>query len=214
MPTAASKELVIDASVAHAAGWGDHPDSSGGRDFLRAVLEISHRMVLTPPLIDEWRRHQSKFTREWRKSMHARRKVRILDSQENTGLRDRILGADDDETLRQIRLKDIPLLEAALRTDNIVVSLDERARDAFQFRELNVLLWVNPVSEAHRMQLWLEEGAPPSGRVEAGTSLAAGPLTTNKNGPDLSGPICMNPKLLRALSGRQGLTSFSWRALS
>jgi len=45
--------------------------------------------------------------------------------------------------------------------------------------------------------------------MEAGEALTAGLLTskspdTNKKGPDLSGPICMNPKLLRALSGRQG----------
>jgi len=34
----------------------------------------------------------------------------------------------------------------------------------------------------------------------------AGLLSANKKGPDLSGPICMNlKKLLRALSGRQGL---------
>jgi len=124
---AVSKELVIDASVAHAAGWGEHPDSSGSRHFLRAVLEISHRMVLTPTLVDEWRRHQSKYTRRWRKSMHARRRIRMLDAQENAGLRGRSLGAEIDEPLRQIRLKDLPLIEAALRTDNIVVLLDARS---------------------------------------------------------------------------------------
>jgi len=35
-------------------------------------------------------------------------------------------------------------------------------------------------------------------------TLAVKLLAPNKKGPDLSGPICMNPKLLRALSGRQG----------
>jgi hypothetical protein len=124
LPRTAPKDLVIDASVAHAAGWGEHPDSSGSRHFLRAVLEISHRMVLTPSLVDEWRRHQSKYTREWRKSMHARRQIRMLDGQENLGLRERALSPDVEEPLRQIRLKDLPLIEAALRTDNIVVSLD------------------------------------------------------------------------------------------
>jgi hypothetical protein len=118
-------------------------------------------MVLTPPLIDEWRRHQSKFTREWRKSMHARRKIRTLDAQENAGLRERILGPGVDEALRQIRLKDLPLIEAALRTDKIVASLDEEARQSFQLQELNVIIWVNPARAAHRMRPWLEEGAPP-----------------------------------------------------
>jgi hypothetical protein len=161
VPATAFKELVIDASVAQAAGWGEHPDSSGSRHFLRAVLEIAHRMVLTPPLVTEWHRHQSKFTREWRKSMHARRKVRMLDAQENAGLRARTLGPDIDEPLRQIRLKDLPLIEAALRTDEIVVSLDEQARAAFQIRELSTITWVNPVREREQMKGWLEEGAEP-----------------------------------------------------
>ncbi len=160
MPAGASKDLVIDASVAHAAGWGEHPHSSGSRDFLRAVLEISHRMVLTPPLIDEWRRHQSKFTREWRKSMHARRKIRRLEAQENLGLRERSLGPGIEEPLRQIRVKDLPLIEAALRADNIVASLDEAARESFQLQELNVIIWFNPIKDSHRMRPWLEEGAP------------------------------------------------------
>jgi hypothetical protein len=118
-------------------------------------------MVLTPPLIDEWRRHQSKFTREWRKSMHARRKIRTLEAQENMGLRERSLGPGIEEPLRQIRVKDLPLIEAALRADNIVASLDEEARQSFQIEELNVIIWVNPVKESRRMRLWLEQGAEP-----------------------------------------------------
>ena len=51
-------------------------------------------------------------------------------------------------------------LGAIQRTDNIVVSLDERAREAFQLRELNVIVWVNPVRESLRMEPWLGEGAP------------------------------------------------------
>jgi hypothetical protein len=118
-------------------------------------------MVLTPSLVDEWRRHQSKYTREWRKSMHARRQIRMLDDRANAGLRERSLRRDVEEPLRQIRLKDLPLIEAALRTDNIVVSLDERARTAFQLQELNAITWANPVRERERIRTWLESGAEP-----------------------------------------------------
>jgi hypothetical protein len=152
VPGPASKELVIDASVAHAAGWSEHTDSSASRQFLRAVLEFSHRMVLTPPLMNEWRRHQSKFTREWRKSMHARRQVRMIDGQENEALRERTLGRDIDESLRQIRLKDLPLIEATLRSEDIVASLDEHARAVFQLQELNGITCANPVRERERMR--------------------------------------------------------------
>jgi hypothetical protein len=117
-------------------------------------------MVLTPPLVEEWRRHQSKFTREWRKAMHARRKIRTLAAQENPGLRERILGVEATEFVRLARIKDMPLIEAALRTDCIIVSLDERARGWFQFQELNGITWVNPVRERVRVDSWLEQGAP------------------------------------------------------
>jgi hypothetical protein len=100
--------LVIDASVAKAAGWSKQPDSSSSRYFLRAVLDICHQMVLTPALAEEWRRHQSKYTREWRKSMYARRKIRQLEAEENGNLRARILDPDAGPQLLAIRLKDIP----------------------------------------------------------------------------------------------------------
>lgn len=93
--------------------------------------------------------------------MHARRKIRTLEAQENMGLRERSLGPGIEEPLRQIRVKDLPLIEAALRADNIVASLDEEARQSFQIEELNVIIWVNPVKESRRMRLWLEQGAEP-----------------------------------------------------
>ena len=161
MLRAASKVLVIDASVANAAGWSDHPDSSASRYFLRAVLDTCHQMVLTPALAEEWRRHQSKYAREWRKSMYARRKIRQLEAAENGNLRARILDPGAGLQALAIRRKDVRLIEAAILTGHIVVSLDEEAREAFQFRELNIITWVNPVRERERMNSWLEDGAPP-----------------------------------------------------
>ena len=161
MPRGISRLLVIDASVARAAGASEHPVSSTTRQFLEAVLDVSHQMVFTPPILDEWRRHQSKFAKRWRVSMHARRKIRMLGAQEDASLRSRILGPAVTGTLREIRLKDIPLVEAALRTDSVIVSRDEEARDAFQLRELSAIVWVNPVRDSGRMRSWLEEGARP-----------------------------------------------------
>lgn len=85
----------------------------------------------------------------------------MLDDRENAGLRERALSPGVEEPLRQIRLKDLPIIEAALRTDNIVVSLDEEARVAFQLPELNAITWANPVRERERIRIWLEAGAEP-----------------------------------------------------
>lgn len=118
-------------------------------------------MALSPPLIEEWRLHQSKYTKEWRRSMYARKKVTILANGEDPVLRAQLLDLAVEESIRAIRLKDLPLIEAAFRTDRIVASLDERARTAFRTEVLRVIVWVNPVNERDRMTLWLSNGAEP-----------------------------------------------------
>ena len=44
------------------------------------------------------------------------------------------------------------LSKHVLKADRIVASLDENARALFQVDELNVVTWVNPVSERTRIQ--------------------------------------------------------------
>src|SRR6266568_2952163 len=77
MPAKVSRRLVIDASVARAAGGEGttHPTSKHCRDLLQAVLTICHRVVLTPDITQEWNTHQSRFARLWRVSMVARKKI-------------------------------------------------------------------------------------------------------------------------------------------
>jgi hypothetical protein len=117
-------------------------------------------MVVTPAILEEWRRHQSKFARRWRLAMYAKKKIVLLPGGEDPELEDRILRTGRDHEQRQVMLKDIPLIHAALQSDGIVVSRDENARAFFQIRELSSITWVNPVSEAERVLEWLGEGAP------------------------------------------------------
>jgi hypothetical protein len=61
-------------------------------------------------------------------------------------------------------VEDLPLIQAALFTDSIVVSSDDEARGLFATacRKLSVLgpvLWVNPTQESDP-QRWLSQGAP------------------------------------------------------
>jgi hypothetical protein len=72
-----SKRLVIDASVARAAGGEDatYPISVYCRDFLEAVLDLSHRVVMTPDIRDEWNKHQSRYACIWRRQMVAKKKL-------------------------------------------------------------------------------------------------------------------------------------------
>ena len=87
MAKIASRRLVIDASVARAAGdTSMHPTSRSCRDFLLAILEICHRFVMTQSIKEEWDKHQSGFARKWRVSMVARKKLVVVQVDEHHSL--------------------------------------------------------------------------------------------------------------------------------
>lgn len=148
MPSAKSRLLVVDASVARAAGETDHPTSKSCRETLLNIKEICHRIIMTPSLLDEWRRHENRFARKWLRSMFARGKVRnvkhtcfrlpatdmpCLNDQENVSLR-----------------KDAHLFEGAFEGDGTIVSLDDEAARIWNKcrRHLQVpkaIKWINPL---------------------------------------------------------------------
>ena len=163
-----SNRLVIDASVARAAGGEDavFPRSKHCRDFLKATLVICHRVVLTPEIGEEWKQHRSNFARRWLGSMMARKKVHLLGNVVNDELRGRVeraaahAGNDEREAMR----KDFLLIEAAIATDRIVISLDDTAKGLFAVAarsvgELKNIAWVNPGQAEEQPILWLENGA-------------------------------------------------------
>ena len=162
-----SKRLVIDACVARGCGGTATPEDltmKSCRDFLRKVLEVSHRMVLTPLIGDEWKRHRKTFARQWQYSMEARKKVYRVNDIANGTLSDKIKRAAVAEKDCEEMLKDLHLIEAALVTDRIVVSLDEDAREPFtkaaqSVGELRHITWVNPDKSEEKPLRWLDEGA-------------------------------------------------------
>lgn len=76
------------------------------------------------------------------------------------------LGIVENENVRaQVRpskavLKDLHLIEAALATDQIVVSLDERAHRELAVEATADVVWVNAVLEGGHALYWLRSGAP------------------------------------------------------
>jgi hypothetical protein len=161
-----SKLLVIDASVARSCGAPNatFPTSKNCRDFLNAVLTICHRMVLTDDIKEEWDKHQSIYAKKWRSSMIAKRKVEyranVVFDQALRGKLDKI--ADSDRP-REAMWKDCHLLEAAIATDGIVTSLDEKAREPFKkaaktIKELRMIMWANPDKPEEEVLIWLADG--------------------------------------------------------
>jgi predicted nucleic acid-binding protein len=164
MKSGDSKLLVIDASVAGAAGRTDHPVSKACRDFLEGVRKICHRVVMTREISDEWHRHQSNFALSWRSSMFAKNKVARPEVAPNEILRTNIQNSGLSKKACAAALKDAHLVEAALESDLRVVSLDETARAVFRkvaprVGPLRPVLWANPTKEEDHIIEWLEGGA-------------------------------------------------------
>jgi len=141
-----------------------HPTSFRSREFLGEVLKISHRMVMTVTLAAEWDRHQSLYAARWRAEMRSRKKV--VD----------IADVQNEEVRRQVPVssavqKDLHLIEAALATDQIVISLDDRAQAALRVEATKEVTWVNAVAEGGHVIYWLRDGAPPKNDWKLGYQL-------------------------------------------
>lgn len=176
MSAKVSRRIVIDASVARAAGGEDavHPLPKQCRDFLKTTLAVGHRAVLTPPVSAEWKKHESMFARQWRFTMMARKRLLLVNPPEDTALREAIEEAAETERGRRAMLKDTHLVEAARETDRTVVSLDDAVRGLFaaasgRVRELRSIVWANPRHEDEGCTVWLAAGAPAERRRQLGS---------------------------------------------
>jgi hypothetical protein len=167
MALATSRRLVIDASVAQAAGGklATHPTAKRCRDFLQTVLKVCHRAFMSPDLGRQWKGHRSQFFMTWRVSMEARKKILHETPPPRSDLLARLVGVIPEGKNRQAVREDFLLLEAALASDLVVVALDDSVREVLstasgRVREIGRILWVNPATEGDTALRWLKAGAP------------------------------------------------------
>jgi hypothetical protein len=158
-----SRRIVIDASVARAAGETEHPISQRCRLFLLDVLTIGHRVVMSEDIIREWNKHASRYSIKWLRSMRSHGKV-IKVTPDASDLFERILAADWSVKDIAAMEKDMLLPLAALAADRLVASGDNRVRDRFAMAasgvgELGGITWVNPATAADHCGPWLHAGA-------------------------------------------------------
>ena len=169
MPSSDLKRIVVNASVAGAAGGEDATAlvSINCTEFLETFLdECSHHIVMTPELSEEWEANQSKFAAGWLKSMIARKRFDYVAPLVNRALRYKIEGTATGENEVEVMRKDFHLLEAARETDQTIISLDETVRACFAHAtqhvgEIRHIVWVNPVFTEEEPLVWLQNGAPP-----------------------------------------------------
>ena len=165
-----SKRLVVDASVAGAAG-GEEAEASVSincTEFLETFRdECQHNVAMTPKLSEEWDEHQSNYAAEWLASMITTERFCHVEPSENQALCAKIEKTAPYENQHEGIQKDFHLLEAALATDQTIVSCDRRIRPHFArasqtLNEIQDIVWVNPEYKEEEEQLdWLRNGAPP-----------------------------------------------------
>jgi hypothetical protein len=146
-----SRRIVVDASVARAAGTTEHPVSARSRDFLQTMLRVCHRVVMTPDLNREWRGHRSNFSYTWLGAMRRRGKVvdASVDDERQTSLVGSVLDCDLTTKQRAAVEKDCLLVSAAWAADDLVASNDDKVRALLSrltgaSPDLARIIWVNP----------------------------------------------------------------------
>lgn len=172
MPRKFSKRLVIDASVAFSAGkkGSGSRRSRRCRAFLEEVIRICHRVVMTGELSAEWRAHASPFAVDWLVQMKSRgKRIRVGEDVRDYELHASVQASRVADKNRKAMAKDLHLIEAALASDRLIVSCDDRARALFRgaaahVPELRLVVWVNPEQTEEDAIRWLREGAR-SGRM-------------------------------------------------
>jgi hypothetical protein len=164
----AKKRLVIDASIARSCGdeTAIYPTSVRCRAFLSSVRSCQHSIVMTPDIQAEWNKHQSRFAREWLFRMARQSRIWVENLPlDQRNLAEQIEAKAKDDVELAIMNKDLLLLEAALKTDGLVTSLDEKARKPFTrvakfIPEIQQIVWVNPDKPEEKPIEWLNSGAP------------------------------------------------------
>lgn len=167
MPSKVTKRLVIDTSVTSAAGGekATHPTPKQCRECLLAVRKNGHFFVISDEIWEEWKRHRSTFASEWLTSMRARKLIYRIGDATDVDLRAKIARHSENDETKEEMLKDTHLLEAALATDKLIISLNEVDRKSFQavahkIGEIRALIWVNPVIDDEQCPIWLQNGCP------------------------------------------------------
>lgn len=155
--------VVVDADVARSSGLTDNPMSLMSRRFLDSLMEAGHQVALSRNVIEEWKKHQSSYSRTWLSSMAARKRFVNLGDVDRYKVEECIACEACELSTKQLNaaLKDAHLVSAALAADEILGSMDDAARRIFAkicttHRFLRRIAWVDPLKDSD--YAWLTEG--------------------------------------------------------
>lgn len=172
--------LVVDASVARAAGDKAEPPSGPCRAALQHIDKQGFVIAMDRELKDEWVRHASRFSRGWLATLRSKGRTITPDAWDGVvSLLDAASDLDGhgpDEVA-----KDVHLVGLAVQTDRRVLSHDTRQRTFLRrlapgLPDIQRVHWVDPVDAG--ALAWLQDGArdaaiwwlwmPPEGEGQRG----------------------------------------------
>ena len=96
--------------------------------------------------------------------MNARKRVLRIDFEQFYELRKKLEKLEFTDKDKEAMMKDIHLVEAALKTGQVILSSDDIARSLFRIAsrrvgEIRHIIWVNPVHDEEKVIPWLDNGA-------------------------------------------------------
>ncbi len=175
MPRQNRFRLVIDEDIYTAASIKPAERAARCRRLLESIMKICHKVVLTRKMEEEFQTFSSSWSRQWRIKMVDKKKL----IQDNSSTEDRprsleeaISNSTATEKVKDRMLGDCHLLEAALWTDNRVISMD-RVREDFEnlcitTARIQKIVWFNPDENLDDCLEWLRRGAPDEDEFKLG----------------------------------------------
>lgn len=150
--------IVVDADIARSSGKTEHPISSGSRALLEGVSSNGHKLTMCPSMMTEWKKHKSLFAKKWLSSMIAKKKVVFVNPVPQ--VHDVINMGFIEETKVKIAEKDAHLVDAAIFSDRVIASNDDRARSVFcelsnNCGDLKTIKWFNAISDREFIDTFL-----------------------------------------------------------
>lgn len=141
-------KLVIDADIARSSGLTEHPVSSGSRDMLDLVYTTASEAYFCRTLLDEWNKHQSKYTRMWRVKMYSAKRIKIV---RHTDATKQVLSLIPECAKQKAAIKDSHLIDTSNASGKIIISNDDTARNAFSSLLagnglISGVYWMSPLS--------------------------------------------------------------------
>ncbi|WP_289407622.1 hypothetical protein [Bacillus pumilus] len=123
-------------------------------------MKTNNRIAMTKDLHEEWFNHASAYTIKVYFLLKAKRRIKEIHDHETVeDIRIKTHSVKDKQRILPI-LKDIHLLEAAILTDKIIFSLDDKARNNFNHlyncvSGITDVCWLNPSIEQEEVTEWL-----------------------------------------------------------